>query len=113
MRPPLARPVIDAGVDETPGQSARGALVSAGSTGAGMRTASKTTKILVCLALGILTLVGCAHQNANHEMTPTGMVAALAPPPPPEPASEYRIQSGDELHVRFTYQPDMNEQIPV
>jgi protein involved in polysaccharide export with SLBB domain len=40
-------------------------------------------------------------------------VAALAPAPPPEPGIEYRIQSGDELHVRFPYQPDVNEEVPV
>jgi len=26
---------------------------------------------------------------------------------------EYRIGVGDELHVRFTYQPEMNEEVPV
>lgn len=35
-------------------------------------------------------------------------------PPPAEPgSSSYRIQVGDELHVRFTFQPEMNEQVPV
>jgi protein involved in polysaccharide export with SLBB domain len=40
-------------------------------------------------------------------------VAALQPPTQPTPGPTYRIQLGDELHVRFLYQPDMNEQIPV
>jgi protein involved in polysaccharide export with SLBB domain len=35
------------------------------------------------------------------------------PPSPPTAGPAYRIQAGDELHVRFLYQPDMNEQIPV
>jgi len=40
-------------------------------------------------------------------------VAALMPPVAPEPGPAYRIQVGDELHVRFVYQPDMNEELPV
>lgn len=71
-----------------------------------MRIASKSTTIVLSLALA--ALVGCARSS-----TSPGMVAALAPPPPPEPTQEYRIQSGDELHVRFTYQPEVSEQIPV
>jgi protein involved in polysaccharide export with SLBB domain len=34
-------------------------------------------------------------------------------PPAAGPGAEYRIQVGDELHVRFTFQPEMNEQVPV
>jgi protein involved in polysaccharide export with SLBB domain len=41
------------------------------------------------------------------------VVAALQPAPPPEAGAAYRIQPGDELHVRFTYQPELNDQIPV
>ena len=41
------------------------------------------------------------------------MLPALQPPQPPEPGPTYRIQLGDDLHVRFTYQPEMNEQVPV
>jgi polysaccharide export outer membrane protein len=37
-------------------------------------------------------------------------VAALAAA---EQRHEYRIQAGDELHVRFLYHPDMSEQLPV
>jgi protein involved in polysaccharide export with SLBB domain len=84
-----------------------------------MRTASKSTKIVVvCLALSVLGALGCATHTAPPANDAAGvpstvMVAALAPAPPPEPTSEYRIQSGDELHVRFTYQPELNDQIPV
>jgi protein involved in polysaccharide export with SLBB domain len=34
-------------------------------------------------------------------------------PPGEALAGEYRVGVGDELHVRFTYQPEMNEQVPV
>jgi protein involved in polysaccharide export with SLBB domain len=40
-------------------------------------------------------------------------VAALAPAAPPAAAADSRLQPGDELHIRFTYQPEMNEQVPV
>lgn len=38
---------------------------------------------------------------------------ALAPAEPPAPGPTYRIGRGDELHVRFLYQPDMSEVVPV
>jgi len=84
-----------------------------------MRTVSKRTKIVVvCLTLSFLGAIGCATRTPPPATDVAGvpstvMVAALAPPPPPEPTQEYRIQSGDELHVRFTYQPELNDQIPV
>lgn len=84
-----------------------------------MRTASKSTKIIVvCLTLSVFGAIGCATHTAapagdTAGVPSTVMVAALAPAPPPEPTSEYRIQSGDELHVRFTYQPELSDQIPV
>ncbi|HXJ35632.1 MAG TPA: polysaccharide biosynthesis/export family protein [Candidatus Eisenbacteria bacterium] len=39
--------------------------------------------------------------------------AALLPAAPQSTTEDYRIQAYDELHVRFTYQPELNEQIPV
>ena len=57
-----------------------------------------------------LVLAACGHRAPAS--SPAGL-AALQPPAPPEPGPNYRIQLGDELHVRFTYQPEMNEQVPV
>src|SRR6266849_10610501 len=57
-----------------------------------------------------LVLAACGHRAPASS---PGTLAALQPPPPPEPGPNYRIQFGDELHVRFLYQPDMNEQVPV
>jgi protein involved in polysaccharide export with SLBB domain len=62
----------------------------------------------------VVALAGCGGGQRSAATAPSGMpVAALMPPSPPTAGPEYRIQSGDELHVRFLYQPDMNEQIPV
>jgi protein involved in polysaccharide export with SLBB domain len=54
-------------------------------------------------------LFGCAH----HVPANTPPPAALLPITPPAPGAEYRIQLGDSLHVRFMYQPDMDEEVPV
>src|SRR5207249_6212895 len=51
---------------------------------------------------------GCAHGRAAAPAP-----AALLPPPVREPGPAYRIQLGDELDVKFLYQPDMNEHVPV
>jgi protein involved in polysaccharide export with SLBB domain len=67
--------------------------------------------VLSCLLAGPVILSGCAHQSPA--LPPPGLAGALMKPPPAEAASNYRIQVGDELHVRFTYQPEMNEQLPV
>jgi protein involved in polysaccharide export with SLBB domain len=75
-----------------------------------MRT-SITRLTSTAATLAVLMLAAACATRAT---TPTGpMVAALAPAPAPEPGVEYRIQSGDELHVRFPYQPDVNEEVPV
>jgi len=57
----------------------------------------------------VVALAGCGHRSPAS----TAAVAALQPPGPPEPGPAYRIQLGDELHVRFLYQPDMSEVVPV
>jgi protein involved in polysaccharide export with SLBB domain len=75
-----------------------------------MSFGTKLTSSLMALALVAGVGAGCARKAPAP--TPAN-VAALAPPAPPRAADEYRIQAGDELHVRFTYQPEMNEQIPV
>jgi protein involved in polysaccharide export with SLBB domain len=54
---------------------------------------------------------GCASKGAR--LSDPGVVGALMQPPPAETIATYRIQIGDELHVRFTFQPEMNEELPV
>jgi protein involved in polysaccharide export with SLBB domain len=67
------------------------------------------------LGFGLLIVVGagvggCAYRSPEGSAAP---LAALQPPAPPVPGPTYRIQLGDTLHVRFTYQPDMTEDVPV
>ena len=64
---------------------------------------------LFLLGLAAAAAGGCAHRHAGG----TGPAAALLPPPVREPGPTYRIQMGDELDVKFLYQPDMNEHVPV
>lgn len=67
--------------------------------------------LLSCLLAVPAMLAGCARQSPAPP--PPELAGALMTPPPAEAAANYRIQVGDELHVRFTYQPEMNEQLPV
>lgn len=66
---------------------------------------------IACVALAATIGVGCARRSAPPAETMA--MAALAPAPPPEGAPDYRIQTGDQLHIRFTYQPEVNEEVPV
>jgi len=70
------------------------------------------SRLVAVLLLAPLLLL--AHGCAKKSVAPdAGVVGALMQPPPAEPGASYRIQVGDELHVRFTFQPEMNEQVPV
>jgi polysaccharide export outer membrane protein len=77
-----------------------------------MSFGTKLTSSMLALTLVVGFGAGCA-KKAPPSMPATANVAALAPPAPPRASDEYRIQAGDELHVRFTYQPELSEQIPV
>src|SRR5438067_1692532 len=74
-----------------------------------MRTVRLLGRALGATALA-LVLAACGHRAPASSAV---MLPALQPPQPPEPGPTYRIQLGDELHVRFTFQPEMNEQVPV
>jgi protein involved in polysaccharide export with SLBB domain len=63
--------------------------------------------LLIVLGAGV---AGCAHRPPA---SPAAPLVALQPPAPPVPGPTYRIQLGDTLHVRFVYQPDMTEEVPV
>src|SRR5262245_29536872 len=79
----------------------------------GSRTRA-TAGAVVCSVLALITplvlSVGCGPRHAPLDPRPA---AALVPPQPATAGPEYRIAVGDELHVRFTYQPDNDEQLPV
>ena len=67
--------------------------------------------VWMALALPSVAMWGCASKPVQP--SDPGVVGALMEPPPAEASSTYKIQIGDELHVRFTYQPEMNEELPV
>jgi len=81
---------------------------------AGYTQGSMTPRALAVWTTAVLVLVagwGCAPKAARP--TDPGVVGALMQPPPAEASATYRIQIGDQLHVRFTFQPEMNEELPV
>jgi polysaccharide export outer membrane protein len=51
--------------------------------------------------------------SSHRPPPPTVPPGVLLPPPPPQAGPTYRIQVGDELHIRFPYHADQNEQVPV
>src|SRR5262245_54930318 len=63
------------------------------------------------IVLGLAALTGCARRTPPPQPNPPP--AVLQPAPPPTAGPEYRLGVGDELHIRFLYQPDMSEQVPV
>ena len=57
-------------------------------------------------------VLGCAtHSPSSASIAPPP--GALQPPATPHAAASYRIQVYDELHIRFPFQPNMDEQLPV
>jgi protein involved in polysaccharide export with SLBB domain len=70
-------------------------------------------RLAVGAALLAAVVVGCGPRAARNPDGSPAAVAALMPPAPPTPGPEYRISMGDELHVRFLYQPELSEQVPV
>lgn len=76
------------------------------------RTGSLGVALLV--GVGLVSIApGCARRQPQTEAGNAAVAAALAPAEPPIPGPTYRIGVGDELHIRFLYQPDMSEQLPV
>jgi protein involved in polysaccharide export with SLBB domain len=62
-------------------------------------------------ALALLAVAGCSKHTPRAASG--GMSPLLLPAEPAQPGPTYRINTGDELHVRFTYHADQNEQVPV
>src|SRR5262245_59992164 len=63
------------------------------------------------LFASVAVLAGCSSHKPPQPAVPPP--AILQAPPPATAGAEYRIGLGDELHVRFLYQPDMSEVVPV
>jgi len=62
-----------------------------------------------CLMVLCLVATGCGPPP----LTNMGTIPALQPAGPMTPGPDYLIQTGDELDVRFPFQPEMNEAAPV
>jgi protein involved in polysaccharide export with SLBB domain len=61
---------------------------------------------------GIVALLqGCSGQRSP--VVEAQQVPALLPPPVATAGPDYHVQIGDELHVRFLYQPENDETLPV
>ena len=73
-----------------------------------MKNRCKTVTYWTAIALSLA--IGCASRRPESTVP---LPPALLPPPPAVPGPSYRIQTGDELHIRFLYQPDMDERLPV
>src|SRR5438876_2986786 len=61
----------------------------------------------------LLLAVAACGLACGHRRSAASPAAALLPPPAREPGPASRIQLGDEVGVKFPYQPDMNEHVPV
>jgi protein involved in polysaccharide export with SLBB domain len=71
---------------------------------------ARGVRAAAALSLVLGLLAGCGARRAPATDL---QAAALTPPAPGTPGPEYHIAIGDELHIRFLYQPDNNEQLPV
>jgi protein involved in polysaccharide export with SLBB domain len=71
---------------------------------------ARGVRAAAALSLVLGLLAGCGARRAPATDL---QAAALTPPAPGIPGPEYHIAIGDELHIRFLYQPDNNEQLPV
>lgn len=61
------------------------------------------------LALIGLAATGCWHRTSSSSAELTVVLS----PTVPEAGPAYRIHIGDDLHIRFLYQPDMSDDVPV
>ena len=88
--------------------------MSAASKSPGMqRLAMNTARWTTMVAIAALA-TACASRSAPSPASAMPVpMAALAPPAVAAMPPDYRIQAYDELHIRFTYQPEVSEQVPV
>jgi protein involved in polysaccharide export with SLBB domain len=76
-----------------------------------MKNLGKCAGRAVSLAAVLLGLAACGHRASSGPSGPP--VAALLPPAPAEPTSDYRLRLADEVDVKFLYQPDLNVHVVV
>lgn len=68
---------------------------------------------LLMVALLLTGVVAGCSSKKQSSASSNVVPPALEPAKPWAPDADYKIQVGDELHVRFTYQPEMDEEVPV
>ena len=71
------------------------------------REAIPISAMFLFVFLVIVLVIGCASQQVSVKSEPTG-VKALSQKPP-----DYIIQSGDQLDIKFFYNPELNETLTV
>jgi protein involved in polysaccharide export with SLBB domain len=69
-----------------------------------------TLGVVLGLGLAVVAMAACARHTSDVPAPPP---AALLPTAPHQAGVTYRIQSGDQLHVRFPFQADVSEDVPV
>jgi protein involved in polysaccharide export with SLBB domain len=78
----------------------------------GRRSRTPAYGAAVLVATLAAVLVACGHRGATPPAA-APQIQALLPPPAYEPGPAYRIRVNDELDVKFLFQPDMSEHVPV
>jgi len=71
----------------------------------------KKNIIFVIALFAPLLMLGCASQNSNM-IAAKSAAAAMTPSPAAAPAP-YLIQAGDQLDIKFFYNPELNESLTV
>ena len=65
-------------------------------------------KVFILTIVAAFLLLGCASQNSN-----VGETQSLAHPPRSSKPAPYFIQPGDQLDIKFFYNPELNETLTV
>lgn len=73
-----------------------------------MKKHCRYSAISFSLLCTLILLIGCASAVKDPIAIDSALVMT-----PDNPAPEYRIQSGDQLDIKFYYNPDLNEQVTV
>ncbi len=76
-----------------------------------MKITRRTRTAALMGFLGAVALAACAHRPPSGQGV--GVPPALLPPPPATAGPTYHLQLGDEIDVRFLFQPDQNEHVVV
>jgi protein involved in polysaccharide export with SLBB domain len=77
-----------------------------------MTTSRSTCRLGTVLLAGVLLgLAGCTHHQPA--LSSGVLPPALLPPTPFAAGDDYRLQRGDEIDVKFLYQPEENQHVAI